>query len=247
MTNLNYQNSNEHLLAELTRIEAIVRLHIRAAQQLRINSELQAVAEIWSVKQIEDLLEKEFGLPDWATAKAGIQAQQAKEIFSLQREVIAQAVQNSLAQGIELRLVELKNRFDLSWLEVDILLFYVAGELDTRFHEFYSYLQNDLPKRRPSINLILNLLSNKVTDKWHLKQYFSPDNKLFTHSLLRPVIGDTKYDGSTLDVMLAIDERILNYLLGYDMLDVNLQGIVSCILPVTTFADLYWPVVLQKR
>lgn len=43
--------------------------------------------------------------------------------------------------------------------EVDLLLICLAPELDLRYEKLYAYLQDDVTKKRPTVELALNLLS----------------------------------------------------------------------------------------
>jgi hypothetical protein len=51
------------------------------------------------------------------------------------------------------RLAWLKQAFDLSAFDVDVLLLAFAPELDPRYERLYAYLQDDMTKKRPTINL----------------------------------------------------------------------------------------------
>ncbi len=61
------------------------------------------------------------------------------------------------AVGADLRLRRLARAFDLSPLDVEILLVTLAPDLDPRFERLYGYLNDDVSRRRPTIGLALAL------------------------------------------------------------------------------------------
>ena len=61
-------------------------------------------------------------------------------------------------RGIELRLLTLADRAGLTDLDVDLLLVCLAPELDLRYERLYAYLQDDVTRKRPTVDLALNLL-----------------------------------------------------------------------------------------
>jgi hypothetical protein len=79
----------------------------------------------------------------------------------------------------------------LSPFEVDALLICLAPEIDLRYERLFGYLQDDVTKRRPSVDLLLNLLSPTFESKLSARQYFS-------------IVGD---DGS--DLSDANDDQLI--------------------------------------
>ena len=51
----------------------------------------------------------------------------------------------------------LRDAFGLSRFELDVLLLAVAPEIDQRYERVYAYLQDDVSRRRPSVDLALHL------------------------------------------------------------------------------------------
>lgn len=60
--------------------------------------------------------------------------------------------------AVRLRLDELARLFQLSELEVGILLLCLAPELDLRYERLYAYLQDNVTHKRPTVELALTLL-----------------------------------------------------------------------------------------
>src|ERR1700675_1281761 len=52
----------------------------------------------------------------------------------------------------------LQRTFGLSPFYLDVILIALAPEVDLRYERLYAYLQDDISRKRPSVNLALNLL-----------------------------------------------------------------------------------------
>ncbi len=61
------------------------------------------------------------------------------------------------AGGSDLRLRRLARSFDLTPLDIEILLVALAPDLDPKFERLYGYLNDDVSRRRASIGLALEL------------------------------------------------------------------------------------------
>ncbi|NTV63017.1 MAG: AAA family ATPase, partial [Oscillochloris sp.] len=73
-------------------------------------------------------------------------------------EVLAAAVHTAQRTGRQLPLHDLAELFALTPFARDLLLISLAPALDLRYGTIYAYLQDDLTRRWPTINLILDLL-----------------------------------------------------------------------------------------
>src|SRR5262249_27334035 len=67
--------------------------------------------------------------------------------------------------GERSRLAWLAEAYGLSQFDLDVLLIAIAPELDLRYERLYAYLQDDVTRRRPSVDLALNLLCASAADK----------------------------------------------------------------------------------
>src|SRR2546430_16982979 len=82
------------------------------------------------------------------------------------------------------RLTWLKQVFQLSSFEIDLILIALAPELDLRYERLYAYLQDDVTRRRPTVDLALNLLCCSADAKLAYRTRFGADTPLIQHSLL---------------------------------------------------------------
>lgn len=116
----------------------------------------------------------------------------------------------------DLRFVALGQRFGLAALELDILLVALAPELDTRYERLYAYLQDDVTRKRPGVDLILNLLSATAEEKFAGRRHFLPASPLLRHQLLQLHEDPPGAHATLLSRYCKVDERIVDYLLGGD-------------------------------
>jgi SpoVK/Ycf46/Vps4 family AAA+-type ATPase len=145
------------------------------------------------------------------------------------------------------RLAWLRQAFGLSAFDVDVLLIALAPELDLRYERLYAYLQDDVTKKRPSIDLVLNLLCLSFGTKLAARQCFMPDAPLFKDQLLHMFNDPSQHQPPLLSKYLKVDEQIVNYLLGSDALDARLLPYAHHTASQACLEDLLLPVEVKRR
>ncbi len=111
------------------------------------------------------------------------------------------------------RLANLQQTFGLSEFDLDVVAIALAPELDRRYERIYAYLQDDIRCKRPSIDLVLNLLCSTATDKLKQRTHFAPDAALIRHGLLHLVPDSNQTKSTLLAHELHLDEQIVRFLL----------------------------------
>ncbi len=156
---------------------------------------------------------------NWAEF-AGPQPEGEKE-FDQALEAAAQEsrkfVQSAKAQGLTLRLVHLQSILELDPLELDTFLICAAPSLDLRYERLYGYLQDDVTRKRPTINLILDLLCPPGEERMASLMHFNAQSPLFRRRLLET--GSENNSGllpnqPALSQPLNVDESVVSWLLG---------------------------------
>jgi hypothetical protein len=125
------------------------------------------------------------------------------------------------------RLQWLTQRFNLSSFDCDVLLLTIAPELDLRYERLYAYLQDDITRRLPTIDLALNLLCQTPEEKLQQRQHFSPQSALISQGILHTIADPNQVQPSFLAHYLKLDDRIRQFLLGDDSLAAELQPIAK--------------------
>ncbi|MEH2327120.1 MAG: AAA family ATPase [Nostoc sp.] len=241
-----YPTSVEHILAELERIDLLIRVQVWRMQHIQpSDNELQGL--LISEQEIEELLRQPIGLPRWAnipTPLSSIEVQTALEGMTAD---IAQRQTGSIQKDIKLRLYELVCHFQLTPLDRDTLLICLAPELDLGYERLCAYLQDDVRKKRPSVDLVLNLLCADFKSKLSARQRFLPTAPLLKHQLLHLFDDSSQQQPPLLSKYLKVDERVVNYLLGNDELDTRLLPYAKYTCPQVKLEDLLLPLEIKER
>jgi hypothetical protein len=118
----------------------------------------------------------------------------------------------------ESRLQCLAQRYSLSAFEQEALLICLAPDIDLGYERLYAYLQDDVTRRRPTVDLILRLLSSSWQERAALRADLGPAGRLLRHSLLT-LSDEAATRWPLLARPLRLDDRIVDYLLGSDTPD----------------------------
>jgi AAA+ superfamily predicted ATPase len=116
--------------------------------------------------------------------------------------------------------------YGLSRFELDTLLIALAPEIDTRYERIFSYLQDDVNRRRPSIDLVLSLLCKSAADRFDRRSDFGASGRLIAHRLIR-LLGDEVVPAPRREVCLH--PRIASFLMAETGLDASLAPFVRLI------------------
>jgi AAA+ superfamily predicted ATPase len=154
---------------------------------------------------------------------------------------VAETESKSLHQGHLFRLQELGRLFKLSSFEIDILLVCLLPELDLRYQKLYGYLQDDITRRSPTIDLLLHLLCESFEQSPIARQAFLPQAPLMKYHLLRLYGDSTPRKAPLLAESLQIDERITGYLLEVDQIDARLLPFTRLTQPSHGLQDVVVP------
>jgi hypothetical protein len=154
-----YASSIAHVLAELERIDLLIQIQIGRARQLQQQDEFQGL--YISEQEVDSLLARPMGMPHWALAPSVATDENIHASLMELEAQIEGRTNSSIEQNIPLRLVALAKRFHLSPFDVDVVLMCLATELDVRYERLYAYLQDDVTRKRPSVDLALNLCAHR--------------------------------------------------------------------------------------
>ncbi len=224
-----FASSREHLLAELERLDLLIRAQVTHVRKLQAADE-QFRGFYISEEEVDALLQQPIGRPYWLCTDQGLSDQLASTLNRISHQIELRK-QQALLEGVELRLDRLQELFQLDQFEIDALLICIAVELDLRYERLYAYLQDNVNKNKPSIDLVLNLLCPTAESKLEARRYFSPSAPLVRHRLLELSHDPSRPDPPLLAKYLKTDHRIAEYLLGYDELDDRIRPYVTKVDP----------------
>lgn len=235
-----FSTSTDHLLAEIARIDLLIQMQLARAR--RANAADNAFQGLVITEQeIDALLASPFGLPAWALAAEPWRPEQVEAALANMAASISQRKVASAQQGRVLRLERIAELFGLTPFDVDVLLISLAPEIDLRYQRLYAYLQDDVTRRHPSVDLALNLLSPTLVAKLDARQRFSPTAPLRKHRLLHLFEDPAQPPPPLLGMYLKVDERITEYLLGADSMDERLQSFCDVITPQARLEEVLLP------
>jgi hypothetical protein len=124
-------------------------------------------------------------------------------------------------------LARLADRLGLSPFDLDILLVGLAPEIEPRYERLYAYLQDDVSRRRPGIDLALNLLCETSTQKLERQAHFEAGGPLLRHGLIHLFGDPNQAHPPLLAQFYRPDESILRLLLERSGLDGRLLPFAS--------------------
>ena len=171
--------SGEYLRGELQRLDLLLHreiLRLRAIYQLSLD-EFRGLYV--SDKQVDTLLRDnqqapEIVDPSELTKRAELLHRSNLELLD---EISPWAV--------------LRREFDLSAVEIDVVLLALALETHPKYETLFAYLNNDVTRKWPTCDLALRLFAPESTSEGapssQLRRFLLPQSQLFTSGLLRPV------------------------------------------------------------
>jgi len=235
-----FENSLEHLLAELERIDLRLRLQVLRMRERCSQPGGDEFRGLYiSEEEIDALVaggsaHEESDSPDLSDSPLAIRLRHL-------RDEIAEKKAESLAAGVSLRLCELADTFGLSDFELDTLLVCILPEIDVKYEKLYAYLHDNVTRKRPSVHLVLQCLLESREEMLRARDAFLPQAPLIAHRLIRLEDDPSAGTPSLLAKNLKAEDRIVNYLLGSDQIDTRLGRYAHLLTPSMTIEDMVLP------
>ncbi|HYO91131.1 MAG TPA: hypothetical protein VEQ40_05825, partial [Pyrinomonadaceae bacterium] len=245
-----YLDSREHLFEELRRLDLM--LNLRVARQ-RHDPAFAGFDEFRGLFITEDEVDFLTGRKQRDDANLNGQ-QQAVELAALSEAIeqaersIAMRTTASLRAGVPLSLLNLAELFRLAPFDLDVLLVCLAPELDVKYEKLYAYLQNDVTRKKPSVDLMLNLFCRSLDEKVKARSRLTKEAPLLRHDLLAFTSDQQSEQQTLLSKFVKLDQRIFNFILGIEAADEQLSSFTRLISqPRVTLADSLLPLELKER
>lgn len=129
-----------------------------------------------------------------------------------ERDAIEAWAQAAEQDGTTPPLRALARLFALTPFERDVLLLALAPEIEGRYERIFAFVQDDVTKKRPSVDLALRLLCVEPAERLAARTSFSPHAPLLQHYLVR-LFEDGQRQSPLLAHYLKLDDRITAELL----------------------------------
>jgi len=211
-----------HLQYELMRLDMLLHRQLWRIQKMRQKSAETALDSFYiSADKAYALLMRPFGegseIPD---PESATYAQALDNITQQSQQLLADAA----ARGEQPRLQRLYDLFGLDRFACDVLLASLAPALDSRYEALYGYLHDDLSKKQPSINMLLELLLPPGPGRLLQFSYFADDAPIFRHRLLKRT---AEWGPNLLNQALHPDVSLISWLLGHYQPHLDMQAYLS--------------------
>jgi hypothetical protein len=230
-----YATSVDHLLAGLAYIDLRIRWAVARARASGLDPQDEFRGLYVSDVQVDTMLGYELGEHTWLgngrSHNNGSSADDWPMRIAQARSKWQQRTSASLAAGLHLTFTHLQRAFNLSAIETDAFLIALAPELDPRYERIFAYLQDDVTKKRPSIDLILNLLTDSYGEKLQLRELFGTNGRLIQSRLLTRFANPSDRQPTLLAHYLRPAPTVVEHLLDQFTLDDQLDGIAHISLP----------------
>ena len=179
--------------------------------------------------EISDLLPFPQGPSKEPAAGTAEQRKLEQALSNLQNEIEARRAA-SVRAGADLFLPRLAELFGLTRFEEQCVVVCLASEVDRKYEKVYAYLQDDATRRKPGVDLVLNLLCQSPPERLEARVAFNPNGALFKFRILQMTDGA---DGPAplISRSLKLDDRIANALLGQKQMDARLEPFARLVLP----------------
>jgi AAA+ superfamily predicted ATPase len=181
-----------------------------------------------SAEAVERLLAREPGAPGLPLANAALGAAFAGQVAQVPR------------------FQELAHTFGLGDFDLAVLLIALAPEVDLRYERLYGYLQDDITRRRASVDLALNLLCPSGESKLVHRAHFAPNAPLRRQHLLHLVADPHQIHPPDLAYALKLDEPIVRWLLDQPGVDTRLAAFCEWVQPTERLEALPLPVEMVR-
>jgi SpoVK/Ycf46/Vps4 family AAA+-type ATPase len=224
-----YADSLEHFSDELKRVGLLIRrgLAIARATSSKIDSAFRGL--VISEPDIDSMLDAgDFLSYYWLKQDATKDVlEPLDEKLAVLRESIDRRLEQTAESGRRLTLPFLAHCYSLSPAEVDLLLIALAPELEPRYEMLYAYLQDDVTRNRPSVDLTLNLICRNEREKVRARRFFGPDATLIRFQMLELLEDAHDRDPTLLRKFLKLEEPLLRWLLENPSIALPVGSFVS--------------------
>jgi SpoVK/Ycf46/Vps4 family AAA+-type ATPase len=227
---LYYKNTEDHLHDELKKLDLLIARRVALLRALRrTESGMPATKGLYiSDVEVDELLDEAEVPLDKFRASTGFDKH-----IALFQQTIDEKIAGSIDREVTLTLPRLAALFALSPFELQTIVICLAPELRRKYDTLYAYVQDDITRKKPSVDLVLEILCASEEERWHARTaVFSDQAPLFRHTILHRIDDLGSPSGSSgLSQFLQLDRRIFHYLLDNHALDGRLAEYANWLVP----------------
>ena len=248
-----YTDPMEHVREELRRIALLIELRgLIMKQQGRIDEGNRFRGLLLREGELDALIQQAAFGPAEPPADTDDITRKREAFASMTRRITLREAATLWASRegagtCRLPLLEVCKRFGLDRFSYHVLILALAPEVDLNFQRMFSYLLNDVTKKRPTVHLALELLSSDDTDRRAGRRAFAADAPAILYNLvhLEPTKGGL--ETSLLLREFKMPERMVQWLLGTVELAPAMRRYAEIVTSEPVFDDLVFDARGQVR
>jgi hypothetical protein len=149
----------------------------------------------------------------------GLYVSETEALLFLTEEKRATVTAEMQPLAVSSTFVRLGELFDLSEQDLEIALIALAPELDSRYERIFAYLQDDVSRKLPSVELIISLLSRSPRAGCSVHECFGWSSPLVSRGLIHLSGSDAS---PIVKREVSLDPRIAAFLCGDNTLDARI-------------------------
>ena len=228
-----YQHPKEYLFNELKRLDLILLYHVQKNRRERC---AQKTDQFRGLYISEEEIDSIFGQPGGSCSTEASDAEQADmgriqdAILDKEKE-IENRKEKARREGVTFPLDHLSRIFKLNEFERQVLLLTLAPEIHLKYERIYAYLQDNVSKKRPTVDLLLTLLCQSVEEKILQRSRFCHNAPLRSNNLLQLFDEPGTTHTPLLAKWVKVDEGIVDFLHGENHLDARLRSFFNLVHP----------------
>jgi AAA+ superfamily predicted ATPase len=207
-----FSSSLEHVLAEISLLDLYLREQVgrfRDQFQGQVTAGEGGLSAYYIPEaEVDRLLARRIAVPGGQAQNGYLVDQEAVELRTEIDDRVA-----ATGPDISLRLSQLARSFALSPRDLEIVVICLAPEVDRSYERLYGYLQDDITRAYPSVDLILDLFGRRRPGKLSGRGRFGPGAPLLRHLLVTVRDDPGRPPGSLLGRTVRLEPRIVRFLL----------------------------------
>jgi hypothetical protein len=225
-----YPSDWDYLHDELRLLDLRIQRRIRQQSSFAAESIPQFPGLVISPEEVDRLLRPRGAATHAAVDNDPVRNELSASIARQTLAVRSRRQENAL-RGPQLRFLRFAQRFRLTEMEQNIVLILLAPEVDRKYDKLFAFLQDDVTRRRPGIDVVLNLLCETARERLAARHLFLPREKLRANGIIDVFHDDALGQTPLISRFLKLDDGIVEHLLGDDSIDHRLRAFVTLGLP----------------
>jgi SpoVK/Ycf46/Vps4 family AAA+-type ATPase len=226
-----YASSFEHLADEMKRLDLLIHLQVlkqREGRQASAPDQFKGLV-LWDEEIDEMMVESLTAATGESEAEPRLRPL-LDQLAELDARILDRKAE-SIARQTGLSLVRLSELFDLTAFEELCLMICLAPEIDRKYEKLYAYLQDDVTRKRASVDLALGLAGLGAEERLRARSAFDAGSAMLKHRLIKVIDDQLDAPSPLIARYVKLDDRIVSFLLGTKSGDERLEEVVRLIEP----------------